>query len=154
VVQAAVRRSAVVRLLGGNSLVLVAVALRFLLTSRLERAALSQARRGLAGSMEVHLPDAGVSWNYTTWLNIAFLVLAAIRVIRFIRTGGVPMLRMMGGPPPEGGEAHDHGGHDHGGHDHGGHDHGGHDHGGHEHGGHEHGARAHGSNDSGPGALG
>jgi uncharacterized membrane protein YraQ (UPF0718 family) len=40
----------------------------------------------------------GVSWNYTTILNIIFLILAAILVIRFIRTGGFPMLRMMNKP--------------------------------------------------------
>ncbi len=43
--------------------------------------------------------DAAISWNYTTWLNIAFLALAAVLVIRFVTTGGVPMLRMMGGSP-------------------------------------------------------
>jgi uncharacterized protein len=37
----------------------------------------------------------GVSWNYTTVLNIIFLFLAAVLAIRFIRTGGLPMLRMM-----------------------------------------------------------
>ena len=37
----------------------------------------------------------GVHWNYTSVLNILFLVLAAILVIRFLRTGGLPMLRMM-----------------------------------------------------------
>jgi uncharacterized membrane protein YraQ (UPF0718 family) len=40
----------------------------------------------------------GVQWNYTSILNIIFLVLAAILVIRFIRTGGLPMLRMMSKP--------------------------------------------------------
>jgi uncharacterized protein len=45
------------------------------------------------------IPDQGVSWDYTTWLNIAFLILAAVLVIRFVRTGGLPMLRMMGGTP-------------------------------------------------------
>jgi len=45
------------------------------------------------------IPDEGVSWNYTTYLNIAFLILAAVLVIRFVRTGGLPMLRMMGGSP-------------------------------------------------------
>ena len=40
----------------------------------------------------------GVSWNYTTILNIIFLILAAVLVIRFIRTGGLPMLRMMNKP--------------------------------------------------------
>ncbi len=40
----------------------------------------------------------GVQWNYTSILNIVFLLLAAILVIRFIRTGGIPMLRMMNTP--------------------------------------------------------
>ena len=43
--------------------------------------------------------EAGISWNYTTWLNIAFLVLAAVLSVRFVKTGGVPMLRAMGGSP-------------------------------------------------------
>ena len=51
--------------------------------------------------------EAGITWNYTTWLNIAFLVLAAVLVVRFVRTGGLPMLRMMGGGPD------DTAGHDH-----------------------------------------
>ena len=37
----------------------------------------------------------GVQWNYTSILNIVFLLLAAILVIRFIRTGGISMLKMM-----------------------------------------------------------
>jgi uncharacterized protein len=40
---------------------------------------------------------AGLSWNYTSWLNIASLILAAVLVARFIRSGGIPMLAMMGG---------------------------------------------------------
>jgi uncharacterized protein len=43
--------------------------------------------------------QAGISWNYTTWLNIVFLALAALFVARFVATGGIPMLRMMGGAP-------------------------------------------------------
>ncbi len=38
----------------------------------------------------------GIQWNYTTILNILFLVLATVLVIRFFRTGGAMMLRMMG----------------------------------------------------------
>jgi len=53
---------------------------------------------------DAKLPDQGVSWDYTTWLNIIFLTLAAALIIRFVRTGGVAMLRMMGGPP----DSHDH----------------------------------------------
>ncbi|OBJ52858.1 permease [Mycobacterium sp. 1423905.2] len=52
--------------------------------------------------------DAGISWNYTTWLNIVFLLVAAVLVTRFFATGGVPMLRMMGGAPDD---EHEHGGH-------------------------------------------
>jgi uncharacterized protein len=48
---------------------------------------------------------AGISWNYTTWLNIAFLALAVLLVARFVTTGGIPMLRMMGGSPDA---EHDH----------------------------------------------
>jgi uncharacterized membrane protein YraQ (UPF0718 family) len=43
--------------------------------------------------------EAGISWNYTTWLNIAFLALAAVLGVRFVKTGGLPMLRSMGGSP-------------------------------------------------------
>ena len=43
----------------------------------------------------------GIQWNYTSILNIIFLVMAAILVIRFIRTGGIPMLRMMNTPEQE-----------------------------------------------------
>lgn len=39
------------------------------------------------------------SWNYTTYLNLVFLALAATLVVRFVRTGGPDMLRMMGGGP-------------------------------------------------------
>ena len=53
-----------------------------------------------------HIPDAGVTWNYTTWLNIVFLLLAAALIVRFARTGGLPMLRMMGGAPGGGHEGH------------------------------------------------
>ncbi|MET8124345.1 permease [Streptomyces sp. NPDC005065] len=45
------------------------------------------------------IPMEGISWNYTTWLNIAFLILAAVLVVRFFRTGGMGMLKMMGGAP-------------------------------------------------------
>ena len=50
--------------------------------------------------------EPSISWNYTTFLNIAFLVVAAALLWRFFRTGGREMLAMMGGSPD------DHGGHD------------------------------------------
>ena len=37
----------------------------------------------------------GWSWNYTTWLNFGFLLLAGALVLKFFRTGGPDMLRMM-----------------------------------------------------------
>ena len=43
--------------------------------------------------------QAGISWHYTTWLNIVFLVIAALLLVRFVTSGGMPMLRMMGGSP-------------------------------------------------------
>src|SRR5467141_2325957 len=42
--------------------------------------------------------EASLTWNYTSWLNIAFLVLAAALVWRFFTTGGLAMLRMMNKP--------------------------------------------------------
>jgi uncharacterized protein len=48
--------------------------------------------------------EASIEWNYTTWLNIAFLLLAALLVWRFLKTGGPEMLRMMNRPA----ETHSH----------------------------------------------
>lgn len=54
------------------------------------------------------IPEEGVTWNYTTWLNIVFLLLAATLLARFWRTGGPAMLRMMGGSPEAGEQGHEH----------------------------------------------
>ncbi|MFC7959251.1 permease [Rhodococcoides kroppenstedtii] len=48
------------------------------------------------------IPDEGISWNYTTWLNLVALALAAVLVTRFVRGGGLPMLAHMGGEPSRG----------------------------------------------------
>ena len=56
--------------------------------------------------------EASIAWNYTTWLNLAFLALAAVLLGRFFRSGGVPMLRMMGGAPDSADHDHEH--HEHG----------------------------------------
>lgn len=42
-----------------------------------------------------------LSWNYTSWLDIAFALVAAVLLTRFLRTGGRPMLSMMSGSPAE-----------------------------------------------------
>jgi uncharacterized membrane protein YraQ (UPF0718 family) len=51
--------------------------------------------------------EAAITWNYTTWLNIAFLILAAVLVWRFFNTSGLAMLRMMNKPPAMG-RSHQH----------------------------------------------
>jgi hypothetical protein len=43
--------------------------------------------------------DTAISWNYTTYLNIVFGVIAMLLVTRFVRSGGTAMLKMMGGHP-------------------------------------------------------
>jgi uncharacterized membrane protein YraQ (UPF0718 family) len=48
--------------------------------------------------------STAITWNYTTVLNIIFLLLAAALLVRFFRTGGTRMLAMMGGGPDEHGE--------------------------------------------------
>ena len=54
------------------------------------------------------------SWNYTTFLDLAALVLAAVLGWRFLRTGGVEMLRAMDSAPGAGHEmVHDHHDHEH-----------------------------------------
>ena len=46
--------------------------------------------------------EASFTWNYTTVLNLLFLVLAGLLVVRFLRTGGPEMLRMMNAAPGPG----------------------------------------------------
>src|SRR5437016_4465659 len=54
--------------------------------------------------------EASITLNYTTGLNIIFLVIATFLLVRFFRTGGPAMLRMMGGSS-EHGHHHDHSAH-------------------------------------------
>jgi uncharacterized protein len=52
---------------------------------------------------------ASVSWNYTTYLNIVFLLVAAALVWRYFRRGGGwAMLKLMNEPIGEGDHAHHH----------------------------------------------
>jgi hypothetical protein len=64
------------------------------------------------GERDAKVVEASVSWNYTTILNIVFLALSAILVIRFLRTGGPAMLRMMD-VAPEDADEHEHAGASH-----------------------------------------
>ncbi|MCU1454205.1 MAG: hypothetical protein JWN46_2351 [Acidimicrobiales bacterium] len=59
--------------------------------------------------------EASITWNYTTYLNLGFLVIAAALVLKFIRDGGVAMLKIMSRPTeemdhgtPTGGTGHGH----------------------------------------------
>jgi hypothetical protein len=65
---------------------------------------------GIAGLVPQHrsaqIVEPHITWNYTTWLNIMFLGLAALLVWRFLKTGGPEMLRMMNKPVPA--QAHQH----------------------------------------------
>lgn len=55
---------------------------------------------GLApSSRNASVEMAHVSWNYTTYLNIVFLLLTVVLVWRFMRTDGAAMLKMMNGGP-------------------------------------------------------
>jgi uncharacterized protein len=47
-----------------------------------------------------------VTLNYTTGLNVVFLALAVVLVVRFMRTGGPRMLRTMNAPPSAHGGSH------------------------------------------------
>jgi uncharacterized protein len=55
-----------------------------------------------------HVGDQGIQWNYTTVLNIIFLLVAAALLVRFFRSGGRGMLKMMGGTPDQHGADADH----------------------------------------------
>ena len=56
------------------------------------------AKEAKSKNVNARVVDASITWNYTTRLNIAFLILAAVLVWRFFRTGGLAMLRMMNKP--------------------------------------------------------
>jgi uncharacterized membrane protein YraQ (UPF0718 family) len=63
----------------------------------------------IPSSRSVGVIGTGPSWNYTAILNISFLAIAAALIIRFLRTGGPEMLRMMEMPEEEmAGHHHDH----------------------------------------------
>jgi hypothetical protein len=50
------------------------------------------------GPRHAKVVEASLQLNYTTVLNVLFLALAAVLVLRFLRTGGLGMLRMMDAP--------------------------------------------------------
>jgi uncharacterized protein len=66
----------------------------------------------IPATREAKVGEISLQWNYTTYLNIVFLLLAAALLVRFFRSGGRAMLKMMGGGPAEPSQA-GHGGHGH-----------------------------------------
>ena len=55
---------------------------------------------------QARVVEASIAWNYTIWLNLAFLILAGLLVGRFLKTGGLAMLRMMNRPADHGNAYH------------------------------------------------
>jgi uncharacterized protein len=63
---------------------------------------------GLFGALHLipaHKPvmvmQEAIRWNYTSVLNVCFLLVSAALFVRFLRTGGPAMLREMGGTAPD-----------------------------------------------------
>lgn len=52
-------------------------------------------------SRNARVIEPHITLNYDTILNIVFLVLAGVLLWRFVRTGGLSMLKTMGGAPPD-----------------------------------------------------
>ncbi len=63
---------------------------------------------GLVPSRGALFMEPALSLNYTTALNVIFLMIAAALAVRALRTGGRGMLRMMGAPPARPQAAHRH----------------------------------------------
>jgi uncharacterized membrane protein YraQ (UPF0718 family) len=85
-----------------------------LVTFYVAMAAAALAVEGLFGVLgfiprerQARVVEASITWNYTTWLNIGFLLLPALLVWWFVKTGGIIMLRIMN-RPARGDEAHHH----------------------------------------------
>jgi hypothetical protein len=61
------------------------------------------------GPRHAKVLEASIQLNYTTVLNGLFLLLAAVLVVRFLRTGGRQMLKLMNEPMDQpGGRQHHH----------------------------------------------
>jgi hypothetical protein len=55
-------------------------------------------RTAIPKSRNAKIELASITWNYTTFLNIVFLLIAAALLWRFFTTGGRQMLTMMNKP--------------------------------------------------------
>jgi len=91
---------------GRVSLYLLAVSYVTMAVAGLAIGGLFSALGHVPTNRSVTVFDTTISWNADTVLDILFLGLTAVLGMRFLRTGGVEMLRMMNRPP--GGQGHDH----------------------------------------------
>ncbi|WP_254064661.1 permease [Granulicella sp. S156] len=55
---------------------------------------------------KVQIMQESVRWNYTSVLNILFLLVSAVLLLRFLKTGGPAMLKMMDEAPAPDAPAH------------------------------------------------
>ncbi len=77
---------------------LTAVSYVTMVAAGLAVGALFTALGWVPGNRSVAVFSTSVAWDATTFLNIAVLVVIALLLVRFLRTGGVGMLRMMDMP--------------------------------------------------------
>jgi uncharacterized protein len=57
-----------------------------------------QALHLIPAQHKARIVEASITWNYTTILNIIFLIIGAVLVWRFLKTGGPAMLKHMDRP--------------------------------------------------------
>jgi uncharacterized protein len=77
---------------------LLAVSYVTMVVAGLAVGALFDALGWVPGTRKVAAFSTSVAWDATTYLNIAMLVVIALLLARFLRTGGIGMLRMMDKP--------------------------------------------------------
>jgi uncharacterized membrane protein YraQ (UPF0718 family) len=84
---------------GAVSLYLLLVSYATMVGAGLAVGGLFHALRAVPGSRNVGAFSTTIAWDVNTYVDIAFLALAAVLLVRFLRTGGMHMLRAMQAPP-------------------------------------------------------
>jgi uncharacterized membrane protein YraQ (UPF0718 family) len=92
---------------GRVALYLLAVSYGTMVVAGLAIGALFNLLHQVPTNRNITVFETAISWNSDTFLNVAFLVLIAVLAVRFLRTGGVMMLRMMNMHPAESGHGLD-----------------------------------------------
>ena len=92
---------------GRVSLYLLAVSYATMVVAGLAVGAIFTALGWVPTNRNVGVFSTTISWNADTFLDIAFLILMAALLVRFLRTGGVSMLRAMEIPPEQQSETKD-----------------------------------------------